>query len=156
MRAWRICLRHSLAARKARYPIAFTYHSSNSIAWEEVSLALDQLELRITAMWPVRSDGHMGHHGRPGNCEWDVVVVCRPNQETQSTCIPDADDFWKPHFGDLGVGDADLTSFGLAYRMASSRFGKLIDDYSGPPQLGGSNGRVRSHETDFYSYPRRV
>ena len=150
------CLRHSLAARKARYPIAFTYHSSNSIAWEEVGLALDQLELRITAMWPVRSDGHMGHHSRPRNCEWDVVVVCRPNQETRSASIPDADEFWKPHFGDLSVGDADLTSFGLAYRMASSRFGKLIDDCSGSRQPGGTNGRVRPQESDFLSSLYRV
>ena len=136
------CLRPALAARNNRYPIVFTYHSSKSAAWEEVGLALDQLELRITAMWPVRSDGHMGPHSRPGNCEWDVVVVCRPIQETRPAPPPSSDEFWKAHFGDLAVGDADLTSFGLAYRVASSRFGKLIDDNSGPPQSGGSNGRL--------------
>ena len=122
------CLRHPLAARKARYPVAFTYHSSKQIAWEEVGLALDKLKLRITAMWPVRSDGHMGLHSSPGNCEWDVLVVCRPHQETVTASIPDADEFWKPHFGDLSVGDSDLTSFDLAYQMASSRFGRLVED----------------------------
>ena len=98
------CLRPALAARDNRYPVVFTYHSSKSAAWEEIGVALDQLELRITAMWPVRSDGHMGHHSRPGNCEWDIVVVCRPSQETQPTSLPSATEFWKPHFGDLGVG----------------------------------------------------
>ena len=143
------CLRPALASRNSRYPIAFTYHSSKSTAWNEVGLALDQLELRITAMWPVRSDGHMGHHSRPGNCEWDVVIVCRPRHETLSASLPKADEFWKPHFGGFGVGDADLTSFSLAYEMASSRFSKLIDSFSESPQLGGSNGRVRPNETDF-------
>ncbi len=138
------CLRPALAARDNRYPVVFTYHSSKSAAWEEIGVALDQLELRITAMWPVRSDGHMGHHSRPGNCEWDIVVVCRPSQETRPTSLPSATEFWKPHFGDLGVGNADFTSFDLAFRMASSRFGKLIDDYSGARQSGGTNGRVYS------------
>lgn len=146
------CLRPALAARSSHYPVAFTYHSSKSAAWEELGLALDELGLRVTAMWPVRSDGHMGPHSRPGNCEWDVVVVCRPNNETRPNPIPDADEFWKPHFGDLSVGDADKTSFSLAYRMASSRFGKLLDEYSGPPP-GGSNGRVRPQEIDFFSHP---
>lgn len=143
------CLRPALASRNNRYPIVFTYHSSKSAAWNEVGLAIDQLELRVTAMWPVRSDGHMGHHSRPGNCEWDVVIVCRPSRETQSAVLPDAENFWKPHFGNLGVGDADLTSFSLAYKMASSRFGRLIDCFSGSPQSGGTNGRVRPEETDL-------
>lgn len=143
------CLRPALASRNNRYPIVFTYHSSKPTAWNEVGLALDHLELRITAMWPVRSDGHMGHHSRPGNCEWDVVIVCRPRQETLSASLPKADEFWNPHFGGFGVGDADLTSFSLAYEMASSRFSKLIDSFSGSPQLGGTNGRVRPNETDF-------
>ena len=150
------CLRPAIAARNNRYPVVFTYHSSKSAAWEEIGLALDQLELRITAMWPVRSDGHMGHHSRPGNCEWDVVVVCRPSQETRPTSLPDATAFWKPHFGDLGVGNADLTSFDLAYRMASSRFGILIDDYSEARQSGGTNGRVYPQEPNLYSYTSGV
>ena len=143
------CIRPALASRNNRYPIVFTYHSSKDAAWNEVGLALDLLDLRITAMWPVRSDGHMGHHSRPGNCEWDVVVVCRPRQETQHASLPNAEDFWKPHFGSLSVGEADFTSFRFAYEMASSRFGKVIDCLFVTPQPGGSNGCVRPDETDF-------
>ena len=138
------CLRPALATRRSRYPIAFTYHSSKSAAWEEVGLALDNLGFRVTAMWPVRSDGHMGHHSRPGNCEWDVVVVCRPGQETRPARLSKAEDFWSPYFGDLRVGDADLESFELAYQMASSRFGTVTNDYSESRQAGGNNGRIRS------------
>ena len=148
------CLRPALTTRKGRYPIAFTYHSSKSTAWEEVGLALDKLGLRVTAMWPVRSDGHMGHHSRPGNCEWDVVVVCRPEQETRPTILPKAEGFWSPHFGNLRVGDADMQSFELAYQMASSRFGKANIDFSGPRPAGGTNGRIRPEETDFINYER--
>lgn len=147
------CLRPALTARNNRYPLAFTYHSSKPTAWEEVGLALDILELRVTAMWPVRSDGHMGHHSRPGNCEWDVVIVCRPKEETRTTTPPSTYEFWKPHCGDLPVGDADLTSFDLAFRMASSRFGKPFHDNSASRQAGGTNGSIRTHETDFFSDP---
>ena len=119
------CLRPAVAARSTRYPIAFTYHSSKPAAWEAIGIALDKLKLRITAMWPVRSDGHMGHHSHPGNCEWDVVVVCRPIGETCPAHLPESDELWEPHFGDLEVGAADLVSFDLAYKMARLRFGML-------------------------------
>ena len=135
------CLRPALAVRKTRYPVAFTYHSSKPAAWNAIGVALDRLDLRVTAMWPIRSDAHMGHHSRPGNCEWDVVVVCRPGEDTHPACLPGVDEFWKPHFGDLDVGDADLGSFDLAYRMASLRFGKLNSDDYESPQVGGTNGR---------------
>ena len=93
----------------------------------------------------------MGPHSRPGNCEWDVVVVCRPNEETQPSSIPVADEFWNPHCGDLTVGDADLTSFDLAYKVASQRFGKPMVNHSRLRQLGGTNGCVDPRETDFHS-----
>ena len=148
------CLRPALATRKSRYPVAFTYHSSKSTAWEEVGFALDKLGLRVTAMWPVRSDGHMGHHSRPGNCEWDVVVVCRPELETRPNRLPKPEGFWSPHFGNLRVGDADMQSFELAYEMASSRFGKANIDFSEQRPSGGTNGRIRPEETDFFSHER--
>ena len=39
--------------------------------------------LCVTAIWPVRSDGHMGHHSYDGNSEWDLVIVCRRCTETE-------------------------------------------------------------------------
>ena len=98
-------LRPALAVREARYPLAFTYHSSSAAAWEAIGVALDELSLRITALWPVRSDGHMSHRSRPGHCAWDVVVVCRPHSETSPAPLPDADQLWNHHLGELDVGD---------------------------------------------------
>ena len=136
------CLRPSLEARYNRYPIAFTYHSSKTAAWEEIGFALDHLELRVTAMWPVHSDGYMGNQGRPGNCEWDVVVVCRPIDETKATLLPSANEFWQPHFGALVVKESDKISLDLAYQMASSRFGELKQEHVEPLQGDKTNGRI--------------
>ena len=134
------CLRPALDVRQQRYPVVFTYHSSNPIAWKEIGVSLDKLKLRVTALWPVRSDGHMGHHSSPGNCEWDLIIVCRPSEETQAATLSCADSFWRAHCGHFKVSNADATSFSLAVQMASMRFGKLSNDCSTAPQSGGSYG----------------
>ena len=122
------CLRPAVAARNEGLPIAFTYHSSNPAAWSAIGLALDETKLRITAMWPVRSDGHMGHHSHPGNCEWDIVVVCRPVSETTPAASATIGSDWKRLLGDLEVGHADRTNFQLAHEMAARRYGSVAAD----------------------------
>ncbi|MDE2822868.1 MAG: hypothetical protein OXK79_05120, partial [Chloroflexota bacterium] len=117
------CLRPALRARRAGRPIAFTYHSSNPSAWQAIGIALDEAKLRVTALWPVRSDGHMGHHSHPGNCEWDVVVVCRPIDETRTAPVPNGYGSWEHLFGDLPVSAADGRNFKEALSMASPRLG---------------------------------
>lgn len=121
------CIRPALLARNNLFPIVFTYHSSKPEAWEAVGVALDSLNLSVTAMWPVRSDGHMGPQVRPGNCEWDVVIVCRPNVHTHPARIPVPSELWDPQCVDLDVGPADRANLELAHKIASSRFGKLAD-----------------------------
>ena len=119
------CLRPAIAARNDGLPIAFTYHSSNPAAWSAIGLALDEAKLRITAVWPVRSDGHMGHHSHPGNCEWDIVVVCRPVSETTPAPFAAIGSDWDRLFGDLEVGHADRANFQLAHDMAARRYGSV-------------------------------
>lgn len=119
------CLRPAIQARTSKYPIAFTYHSSNPVAWQAIGLALDEAKLRVTALWPVRSDSHMGHHSHPGNCEWDTIVVCRPIEETTSAQLPDAVTLWERHLGELPVSAADHRSFEAASAIASPRFGSV-------------------------------
>lgn len=119
------CLRPVIRSRTGRYPIAFTYHSSNPAAWQAIGLALDEAKLRVTALWPVRSDGHMGHHSHPGNCEWDAVVVCRPIDETVPSQLPDMAMLWERHIGNLAVSAADYRNFEEASAMASPRFGRV-------------------------------
>ena len=120
------CLRPAIEARTPRYPMAFTYHSSNPAAWNAVGLALDEAKLRITALWPVRSDSYMGHHSHPGNCEWDTIVVCRPIEETTSAKLPSAVTLWERHLGELPVSAADYRSFEAATAIASPRFGNVM------------------------------
>ena len=128
------CLRPALRARSGGRPIAFTYHSSNPSAWQAIGIALDEAKLRVTALWPVRSDGHMGHHSHPGNCEWDVVVVCRSIDETQAAPVQEGHGSWESLVGNLPVSTADSRNFEEALAMASPRFGCLIAQ-------GGMNGR---------------
>lgn len=126
------CLRPPVTARRRGLPIAFTYHSSNPKAWDAIGTALDELKLAITAMWPVRSDGHMGHHSHPGNCEWDVVVVCRPVTETTQANMDLTVQDWEQLAGDLPVGDADLASFACALSIAVSRWARPAINQGGP------------------------
>ena len=125
------CLRPAVAARRRGLPIVFTYHSANPSAWNAVGVALDELKLAVTAMWPVRSDGHMGHHSHPGNCEWDVIVACRPISEiTRSKMTVTVDD-WVALADDLPLGGADLASFGHALAVGSTRWGHPIEQEPG-------------------------
>ncbi|MCP9957283.1 hypothetical protein [Streptomyces sudanensis] len=107
-------------------PFAFTYHSANPEAWKAVGLALDKARLVVTQLWPVRSDGHMGHHSNPGNCEWDVVVVCRPQAGTVKLQFADDVDSWVSHMKPLNVNEADVQNFRFAIQMAQSRFAKAL------------------------------
>ena len=134
------CLRPSLKVRNPTFPIAFTFHSSKQAAWEAIGIALDTLSLSITAIWPVRSDVHMGPHGGPGNCEWDLVIVCRPSKDTRFVNIPEIDELLIQHTGNFRVGKSDLASFKLAYEMAALRFGELNTSFSDQPQSGGPHG----------------
>lgn len=102
---------------------AFTYHSTNPDAWEALALALDQAKVRVTALWPVRSDGHMGHHSHAGNCEWDAVIVIRPVSETTpAECRVRLDD-WVRELKPLRLSGADRENLSMAIGVASERFG---------------------------------
>ena len=120
------CLRPGLAARRSGSPIVFTYHSANPDAWAAVAVALDQLDLAVTAMWPVRSDTHMGHHSNPGNCEWDVVTVCRPRSETAPTHLAASVEGWTILAADLHVSDADRAGFMHALNVAAPRWARPL------------------------------
>lgn len=119
------CMRASVARLRAGSPIAFTYHSTNQDAWDAIGEAIDAADLRVTAIWPVRSDGHMGHHSHEGNSEWDLVIVCRRRGETEPQAPGFTVDQWIEAVKPLRVSGADRHNMTLAYNVVASRFARL-------------------------------
>jgi len=123
--------------RKHR-PMVFTYHSSSSNAWGSIGRALDRAGMRVTALWPLRNDSHMGHHSSDGNCEWDLVVACRRLQECVPATLRATVGEWAESAKPLRIGPADRRSMTHAIAMASSRFGR--------PRPRGTNCQGGNHE----------
>lgn len=117
-----VALRAMLARLAPGSPLAFTYHSTNPEAWRAAGIALDEAKLAVTALWPVRSDGHMGHHSHPGNCEWDLVVVCRRATETTVAQAAFSVERWAEASSPLAIGAADRASMELAIATVATRF----------------------------------
>lgn len=119
------CMQAIVARLREGRPMAFTYHSTNPDAWDAIGEAIDAANLRVTAIWPVRSDGHMGHHSHDGNSEWDLIIVCRRCSETEP-CEPlFTVDRWIEDVKPLRVSSADRNNLTLAYNMVASRFARL-------------------------------
>lgn len=106
-------------------PIAFTYHAASEDAWTAVGDALDAAGLTVTAAWPLRNDGHTGHHTTAGNCEWDVVIVTRETSHCEPTAVPVTVSSWLWEMRPLTTKPIDKKNFGFALAMAAKRFGRL-------------------------------
>jgi adenine-specific DNA methylase len=122
------CLRVIRRRLRSDTPIVFTYHSTNPLAWDAIGIALDEAKLSVTALWPVRSDGHMGHHSHAGNCEWDIVVVARAMERTHQAEFLQTVEAWVHHAKPLNVSKADRNNMALAISMASGRFAAVRGD----------------------------
>lgn len=117
-------LRAVIRALRPGVPLAFTYHSANPDAWAALGQALDASGLTVTAIWPVMTDSHMGHHTAEGNCEWDAVIVCRPTTDCVSTSLTITIAQWVREVSPLFVSKADQRALSFALEMARNRFGK--------------------------------
>jgi adenine-specific DNA methylase len=135
------CLRATLARLVEGRPLVFTYHSANPDAWQAIGVALDDAKLAITGLWPLRSDGHMGHHSQPGNCEWDLVVCCRRTAETTPAEFTASVEGWISAVQPLAVSESDRTNMTLACEMARPRFAV-------PSSHGGSSRDTRRTPPD--------
>lgn len=116
------CMAAGLTRVRPGRPVAFTYHSTAPEAWEAIGIALDTAGLSVTALWPVQSDGHMGHHSYEGNCEWDVVVVCRRTHEVSPCAMDMSVDKWIGEVRPFTIRSADQQNMQLALDMATTRF----------------------------------
>ena len=127
------CLRAGLKRLKFGRPLAFTYHSSSQAAWDALGLAIDQANLLITALWPVRNDSHMGHHTEAGNLEWDLIVVCRRVKECERRPAPFRLSRWVRSARPLQISEADKSCMRFAISMSSHRYGVCVSSLRNGP-----------------------
>jgi adenine-specific DNA methylase len=113
--------RLGIAFRRAREaladgaPLVFTFHSAHANAWRALGDALERAGLRVTAVYPVWADGRAGGHGHIGNCEWDLVFVCRPKTALASPVTVSLDDWLAALSGEtIEASDICSMEFGLA------------------------------------------
>ena len=116
--------RRCVQATRPETPLVFTYHASSEEAWGVVGDAIDEAKLRVTAAWPVLSDSHMGHHSFPGNCEWDVALVCRRIEDVLPTDFSARVDDWVAKVAPLRVSASDLKNFEYAIGVCRGRYGQ--------------------------------
>jgi putative DNA methylase len=114
-------LRRSADGLKPGAMLAFTYKGGRD-AWDGVAVALDTAGLRVTGLWPVLADPHMGHHSAAGNCEYDMLLVARlARYAPASPTIPDIDSWLAQLPGPVSAADA--ANMEHAARIARERWG---------------------------------
>jgi putative DNA methylase len=123
------------ARLKPNVPFAFTFHSTSPDAWEAVAKALTAADERITAIWPVLADPHMGHHGVDGACEWDLLIVCRPALVCRRKRKPSIGR-WQRALRPLVVRPTDQAAFATAVNALGGLFGSIVR--SRPAASGGN------------------
>jgi adenine-specific DNA methylase len=111
-------------------PVAFTYHSSHPKAWQGLHGGLRQAKLGVSAIYPVWADGRAASHGHAGNCEWDLVFVCRPDREITTTNVPRDITGWLAELQrwDISTADRESMSLGLGVAQAMSSHGRRKRD----------------------------
>jgi adenine-specific DNA methylase len=119
------CLKAIMTRLRPDRPLAFTYHATNPDAWDAIGDAIDAADLSVTALWPVRSDAHMGHHSHAGNNEWDLVIVGRRGGETHPCTPPFTVEQWIAQVKPLRVSEADRLNMTLAHQMVAPRFARV-------------------------------
>jgi adenine-specific DNA methylase len=107
------------SALKSAAPMIFTFHSSHEEAWEAVGCALRRSGFRVNAVFPVWADGRGGSHGHSGNCEWDLVFVCRPSSATGTHLRASVKD-WADRIGESELESSDRRNFELGLAMAKN------------------------------------
>ena len=105
------------SALKSSAPMIFTFHSPHAEAWEAVGCALRRSGFRVNAVFPVWADGRGGSHGHSGNCEWDLVFVCRPSTAAGTHLRASVKD-WIQRIGEAELESSDRRNFELGLAMA--------------------------------------
>ncbi len=113
------------AALAPRGVLIFTFHASKDEAWKALAKALAASDLRVSALYPVWADARAaGGHGHPGNCELDLVFVCRPASQGAPAWAPPSVEEWVTDLGEDSVAPADLKGMRAALEIARSLSGE--------------------------------
>jgi len=97
--------------------LVFTYHSAHEEAWSALEEALRSTTLRVSAVFPVWADARAAGHGHAGNCEWDLVFVCRRSPGCGFCRLPSSIDEWIVSSG-IAVSDSDRENLRLGLGVA--------------------------------------
>lgn len=110
------------AALKPGAPLVFTFHSPHDRAWKAVEAALRDSGFAVHAVFPLWADGRGGSHGHVGNCEWDLVFVCR-DSSLPAPRIQSSIENWERQLDGEELEQSDRTSmeFGLALARRLSK-----------------------------------
>jgi len=101
--------------------LIFTFHASRDEAWDALEKALAASDLRVSALYPVWADARgAGGHGHPGNCELDLVFVCRPTAQNPPPWTPPSVEAWIAELGEGSVAPADLRGMRAGLQIARS------------------------------------
>jgi adenine-specific DNA methylase len=122
------CLRSVTRRLRKGRALVFTYHSASEDPWTAIGHALDQARLSVTAIWPLRNDAHMGHHSAAGNCEWDLVIVCRRRGECRLGRPSVSVQSWMRSVRPLKISSSDCASMSHGLSMVRRRFGRPRTD----------------------------
>lgn len=108
-------------------PAAFTFHATAEEAWHAIAKALTAAEVRVTALWPLMNDSHMGHHSSAGNCEWDMVVVFRRASETSPCPCAVTVEEWASALGSrVKMRGPDRRALRVALRALAPLYGRAL------------------------------
>jgi putative DNA methylase len=116
-----LAFRRMSAALAPQGVLIFTFHASRDEAWDALGKALATSDLRVSALYPVWADARgAGGHGHPGNCELDLVFVCRPTAQNPPPWTPPSVDAWIAELGEGSVAPADLRGMRAGLQIARS------------------------------------
>jgi putative DNA methylase len=102
---------------EADAPFCFTFHATSASAWDALGQALRAASFTVIAAFPVWADGRGASHSHEGNCEWDLVFVCR-QYAPASRALPADTTGWLRQLADFKISAADRENLRMGLETA--------------------------------------
>ncbi len=98
-------------------PFCFTFHATSAAAWDALGQALRSARFTVVAAFPVWADGRAASHSHEGNCEWDLVFVCRQNVSA-ANALPTDITAWLEELTEFKISAADRENLRMGLETA--------------------------------------